>query len=234
MLRYKALAATLPLTFVLAGCPLDDEVRAKQYQVTITNQTAGQPLSPATLLVHTADWQPFTLGEPASEGLEHIAEAGDNSVLLDAVKKDRAVLTAMSDEGGIPPGGRTEVTFKVRGGVFETSYFTWLAMAGNTNDAFGAVPALSLQGMAVGETRSVQALSYDAGTEANTESPDTVPGPASTGLGEGFNATRDDVRDAVYIHSGVVTADDGLATSTLGNAQRWDHPIARVAIERVK
>lgn len=234
MLRYSLVAATLPLTLLLAGCPADDDVRAKQYRVTITNQTAGQPLSPPTLLVHTSDWQPFELGASASDGVEHIAEAGDNSLLLDAVRKNRAVIDAMSADAGLAPGATASITLKVRGGLFGPQYFSWLSMAGNSNDAFGAVNGLSLAGMAVGDVRSSEALSYDAGTEANTETADTVPGPASSGLAEGFNATRDDVRDAVYLHAGVVTADDGLATSTLSGQQRWDHPIARVEIERVK
>ena len=78
------------------------------------------------------------------------------------------------------------------------------------------------------------ARAYDTGTEANTESADTVPGPAAGGgAQEGFNAARDDVRDAVFVHAGVITADDGLTSSTLSFTNRWDNPVMQVEIERL-
>ena len=50
---------------------------------------------------------------------------------------------------------------------------------------------------------------WDSGTEANSETAATIPGPA--GGGEGFNATRDD-SDTVSFHSGVISQDDGLTS----------------------
>ncbi|HFQ61119.1 MAG TPA: hypothetical protein ENK39_02315, partial [Epsilonproteobacteria bacterium] len=74
-------------------------------------------------------------------------------------------------------------------------------------------------------------VTYDAGTEANSELASTIPGPA--GGGEGFNAARDD-KDFVSVHEGVVTKDDGLSTSALTQMHKWDNPAASVSIERVK
>ncbi len=101
-------------------------------------------------------------------------------------------------------------------------------------EGFVPVNSIDISGRGGGQSETYLAGSYDAGTEANTESADTVPGPAASGLAEGFNADRDDVRDAVYIHPGVVTQDDGPTTSTLGSSQRWDNPMARVDIERLQ
>ena len=82
---------------------------------------------------------------------------------------------------------------------------------------------------------SFNVLSYDSGTEANLETSDTVPGPAATGgLQEGFNAARNDIRDAVYVHAGVVTRDDGLDDSALSEIHRWDHPAISVLVERMQ
>ena len=71
---------------------------------------------------------------------------------------------------------------------------------------------------------------YDAGTEANSESAGTVPAQG----GEGFNAVRDDSKGAVRLHSGVVSADDGLSTSSLKSINRFDNPTAKVVIKRIQ
>lgn len=137
-------------------------------------------------------------------------------------------------QGPIAPGDTAKVTATVQVQSTNGLYLTWASMPINTNDGLAALNGVSLEDIAVGQSQTYLAISFDTGTEANSETADTVPGPAATGLSGGFNATRDDLRNAVYVHAGVVTRDDGLATSTLGNAQRWDNPIARVQIERLQ
>ena len=100
----------------------------------------------------------------------------------------------------------------------------------NTNDAFTALNAWPVGEMSVGDVMTVNAIAYDAGTEADSESAATIPGPA--GGGEGFNAVRDDGADQVTMHSGVISGDDGLATSDLTEQHRFDNPVARIRIER--
>jgi hypothetical protein len=102
----------------------------------------------------------------------------------------------------------------------------------NTNDAFTGVTEVSLSGLELGESMTMNALSYDSGTEANSEALGTIPGPADGG--EGFNSVRDDLADHVTLHSGAITMDDGLNTSVLTEAHRWDNPTARVTITRVQ
>lgn len=217
----------------LVGCPSDNPGK-RSYSVTVTNLTAGQPLSPLTLVLHNEQWRSFETGASASLGVEHIAESGNNEVLLDDVKSNRDVLASDSGAGVVLPGDQDSLTLTVNGRPFEDVHLTWLSMLGNTNDAFAAVNGLDLSNLSVGDSLTVTALSYDAGTEANLESADTVPGPAADGgLQEGFNASRDDVRDAVYIHAGVVTQDDGLADSALTERQRWQHGVATLTVERL-
>ena len=100
---------------------------------------------------------------------------------------------------------------------------------------------------------------YDAGTELNDELNSArtdvveaetgnalggygVPGVAGGG-GEaaGYDVVRDDLADAVRLHQGVVTsanADDpsreGLSTSVLTEAHRFDFPTSRVVITRTR
>ncbi|MCG8383723.1 MAG: spondin domain-containing protein [Gammaproteobacteria bacterium] len=205
----------------------------RQYQVTITNLTAGQPMSPALVMTHSKDWQSFKLGEPASVGVENIAESGDVSVLMTAEAGNEAIYSQQAGAGILTPG--SSELFEISTTATGTLSLSVLSMLVNTNDALAAVNGKDLSTLAVGDTTELYLMTYDTGTEANSETADTIPGPAaSSGNGEGFNAARDDVRDAVHIHAGVVTADDGLATSTLLSQHRWDNPVASVSIHRIE
>jgi len=100
----------------------------------------------------------------------------------------------------------------------------------NTNDAFSGLDAILVDSMAVGELLRFRSIAYDAGTEADSEQATAIPGPA--GGGEGFNAARDDQADQVSMHSGVVSRDDGFATSDLTEQHRFDNPVAEILIVR--
>lgn len=96
-----------------------------------------------------------------------------------------------------------------------------------TNDGF-----VGLDSLAIPQTPGTYVYylnAYDAGTEANSESTATVPGPASGG--EGFNALRDDM-NFVRIHPGVISAQDGLAGSDLSGDHRWDNPVVKLVVTR--
>lgn len=75
-------------------------------------------------------------------------------------------------------------------------------------------------------------LAYDAGTEANSESTETVPGPAAGG--EAYNPDRDDRNNFVAMHAGIISGDDGLSTSVLTYQQKFDNPVMSVTITRIK
>ena len=101
----------------------------------------------------------------------------------------------------------------------------------NTNDAFVGANCIDVTKLKSGESLTLNLSAYDAGTEENSELASTIPGPA--GGGEGFNSKRDDV-NFVHIHPNVITKDDGLATSALTQAHRWDNPVAMLKIERIQ
>ena len=102
----------------------------------------------------------------------------------------------------------------------------------NTNDAITGVNDVLVGDMAVGDSVTLRAIAYDAGTEANTETAATIPGPA--GGGEGFNAARDDIADRVAMHPGIVGAEDGFATSNLTGQHKFDNPVALITIGRTQ
>lgn len=201
--------------------------------VMVTNLTAGQPLSPTAIVIHKPSFKAFSVGMSASVELERIAESGDSDAFLAAASANTAIFTSGKADAGIPPGMTTTV-------MLETSVMdadktqlrlTALSMLGNTNDGFTGLNSVDISKLAVGESMTIDTISYDAGTEKNTESAATVPGPAAGG--EGFNSTRDDMPSTIAMHPGIISKDDGLATSALTSVNRWDNPVAKITITRL-
>ncbi|MCG8517717.1 MAG: spondin domain-containing protein [Pseudomonadales bacterium] len=236
--RWSAILGITALTTLLAGCPFDGDSDNNSdtdtFEVTITNLTAGQPFSPAAVIFHGQHWRAFTTGKPASVALETLAEGGDNASLLAEAADASQVYGHASGQGPIAPGASETVTITLpeahnRDGM-SVSVLTMLV---NSNDGLAALNGVSLAALEERQSLNFTALSYDSGTEANTETADTIPGPAASGgAQEGFNPVRDDVRDAVALHGGVVTQDDGMTASVLRAQHRWDHPAMRVTIVR--
>ena len=209
---------------ILSGCGGDDETNAllpAEYEVVVTNLTNFQPLSPVGISLD-ADGSFFSIGERASSALEHLAEDGDNTGIL----ADMQISTSTS--GVLLPGQSAVLTLKKGFGVKKFSSFSMLV---NTNDAFTGVNGHNIGSLKVGEKMMFNTKAYDAGTEANSESAGTIPGPADGG--EGFNENRDDV-NVVQAHRGVVSKDDGLATSVLTEQHKFDNPVMRVIVKRIK
>lgn len=204
-----------------------------KYSILVTNLTAGQPFSPLAYSVHYPGFSPFVVGTPASPGLEKIAESGATDDFLADAKANAHVLLADHAAGLTLPGQTTTLNVSVMldAAKMNELQFSFVNMLGNTNDGFSGIDSLAIGALGVGESLIVNAMSYDAGTEMNSESQATVPGPA--GGGEGFNAMRDDMVDQVTMHPGVVTHDDGKVDSTLAQIHRWDNPVAKIVITRV-
>lgn len=214
---------------VVAACSSDnDGPDDASFDVTMTNLTAAQPMSPVALVVDSEDATLVEVGATASVSLEQIAEGGDNSFLINDVSATAIVAT--SGVGLIMPGASETISITVPGGSRSDAVLSVVTMLVNTNDALTAVQNVDFSSLAVGESMTVNGSTYDAGTELDTESAGTMPGPADGG--EGFNAARDDDNSIILGHPGVITADDGLTTSVLNASHRWDNPASRVTITR--
>jgi len=232
ILRRLGLAAALTTPLLLVGCGggssnTDADV---SYQIRIQNLSVGQPLSPPAVIAHGSGYQLFSIGQPASEPLEQLAEGGSPAALATAAAADQAVFAVTSGTAPIAPGASQTLTLVVKQSQVASLEFSIATMLVNTNDAFTGINGSNLSGLASGQSSTFNTASYDSGTEANSETAASIPGPA--GGGEGFNAARDDLADRVTMHSGVVTQDDGLATSALTQQHRWDDPISRITITR--
>ena len=238
---YMKILLPLGLAVLAGACGGDDNngtpavSEPMRFEVAATNLTAGQPFSPVAVVVHEPGYHAFTVGSPASMALEKLAEGGDNSELLAQADDQGTVSGTASGGAPIAPGGSETVAVESPAADVADQRLTIVSMLVNTNDAIAAIKGVHLSALDAGESVTVTGGSYDSGTEANTETADTMPGPAASGgAREGFNAVRDDIRDAVHAHQGVVTADDGLAGSVLDAAHRWDNPVVRVTITRVQ
>jgi len=205
----------------------------RKYSITVTNLTSGQPFSPLVYSLHYSGFSPFTIGMPSTIGLEKIAESGAADDFISAARSNPDVVISDHATGLTLPGETKmlSVTLSIDMAKSNQLLFSLVNMLGNTNDAFAGVDGAAIGALAVDQSLTLNAISYDAGTEMNTESAATVPGPA--GGGEGFNALRDDIADQVTVHPGAVTHDDGKVDSTLTQIHRWDNPVARITITRL-
>ncbi|NVN80723.1 MULTISPECIES: spondin domain-containing protein [unclassified Vibrio] len=213
---------------VLAGCP-DDDDDYYRYDVSVTNLTPNQPMSPLAVLTHNTSFDLFEIGQSASVDLEYLAEGGSNAELIALSDSDANVYQGISGNGLILSGEQDTVSIRVDPN--QEGYISVASMLVNTNDAFVGESGLSLKSLAVGDTFVMNMNVWDSGTELNDELAATIPGPA--GGGEGFNSVRNDT-DVVSFHSGVISQDDGLATSALSGNHRFLNPGARITITRTE
>lgn len=229
--------------FVLQACSSDPEGFAANpppppppppamasFEVTVTNLTNAQPLSPVAVIAHQPGYSAFTIGAAATAGLELLAEGGDNSMFLAEADADANVLSSTSGAAPIGPAGSEAVSVTVLESELPGLAISVGTMLVNTNDAISGIAAADVSGMAEGDVWMGRGIVYDAGTEANTELAAEIPGPA--GGGEGFNAARNDRFDRVSMHIGVIGQDDGFATSGLTGQHKFDNPAIQVRIER--
>ena len=218
--------ALFALVLLLQGCSDDDNSSLREYQVDLTNLTHNQAIAPVGVILHGAGFQPFVLGAAASEGLEQLAEGGDNTMFLGDAAADSAVLDTAAGAAVIAPGGHE------RFAVGDSSDSPHLSLAGmlvNTNDGFAALNSINLSSLTNGSSLTLYANVYDSGTEGNSEAASDLPGQG----GEGFNTARDD-HDFVAVHPGVIGHDDGLTTSALDQSHRFDNPALRIVVTRVQ
>ncbi|NNC65679.1 MAG: hypothetical protein HKN84_12905 [Gammaproteobacteria bacterium] len=201
------------------------------FEVTTTNLTNAQPLSPAAVIAHQSGYSVFEIGTPATIGLEVLAEDGTTSALIAGARASAAVVATATGAAPIGPAGSETIAIDVPTSELSGLTLSTSMMLVNTNDAITGINGVDVSSLAVGDSVTLRSIAYDAGTEANTEAAVHIPGPA--GGGEGFNGARDDVADRVAMHSGVVSQDDGKPTSDLTGQHRFDNPVAAIRIERI-
>ena len=206
----------------LAGGSAPGHGRAISYTVTITNLTYDQIISPPVVVVHDGRFDLFEPGQPAGDELAALAEDGMTGPLVGLLEVSPGVFDYAVAGGGIPPGASmtVEVSVQRRRGRLSLA-----GMLVSTNDAFVGLDGYTLPFTPFGLSGDLVVLApaYDAGSEANTESCDHIPGPP---CGSPEVRVTDGAEGFVHVHRGVRGAGD-LDDS----AKDWRNPVARIRIE---
>lgn len=224
-IRFSA-SVLLAATVVTSALADSDRVnpRAFTYEVTITNITKGQVLSPPILVSHNRDVALFELGEPALEELAIVAEDGDGGPLVDLLYSLPKVADVRASTAPILPG--TSAVFEITSNRAARA-LSVVSMLVNTNDAFLAIDSEALPRFRR-TSKTYYALGYDAGSEGNNEDCAFVPGPACPG-GSGNLRSTGDAEGYVHVHNGVHGVADLLPAD-----YDWHNPVAVITVVRTR
>ncbi len=198
----------------------------RTYRVTVENLTSNQKITPAVVATHDRRTHIFRIGRAASHGIQQLAENGRVPVLVDELEHTKGVNdVAVAGSEPIGPGESAAVLVTAPGGARRLSVAAMLIC---TNDGFASAADVRLP-RAFGKERTVAGVSFDAGTEMNTERyADLVPpcdDMGTTGMTNPALAENGIVRR----HAGI----QGVADLTVA-ANGWRDPAIRVTIERVR
>jgi len=226
---------------VFSGCSDSDDPEAippatesmATFSLEVINITYGQPITPLAVIAHNEDYSPWTLGSPATDGLEELAEGGDPTNYLAEADGSNDVMATAQSSGLLAPG--ETINMVITAEASEDLEISVAAMLAKTNDVLTGLSKVAVGSMAVGDSTTLLARAYDAGTELNTETAGTIPAPVSDGdpPGVGFDMERNDNGNFISVSAGVVTKDDGFTTSDLLEIHRWLGPVAKVTITRM-
>lgn len=212
----------------------------RTYQVTITNLTSGQPLTPPLIATHTRQADVFTVGEAASLGIQEIAENGNLGPLFGALSSSDEVYEVLIAPAPLVPAGTPgaamfsdSVTLEITAAA-NHRYISFASMLICTNDGFTGLDSVKLPN-GFGQTLTVYANGYDAGTELNTEDfADMVPpcqgliGVASGEAGTGMSNPALAEGGVIHHHPGILGGSDLIAA-----IHGWADPVVMVTIKRI-
>lgn len=229
------------ITLAIAGSALGlaSMANAAEYEVSVTNITAGVYFTPLIVAAHAPDVAMFNTGSVASTQLQAIAEGGDVSgmaALLESVGASVGI-----GAGLLAPGASATFT------VNSSDTNTVLSMTGMllpTNDGFAGLNSVALP-TSMGTTAHFTARGYDAGTEANDELVGSgapgepgFPNPppvAATGTGTGGHGVPTTAEGFISVHRGVLGDLDPTGGPSDINAaiHRWSNPVASITVKMV-
>jgi hypothetical protein len=197
------------------------------YEVTVTNLSENQTLTPVVAATHTNDFKLFKRGKQASNGIQQLAENGGVPVLVDELNGYSKVEN-VSVIGSTPlaPGDSASTLLSTDR---QHRRLSVAAMLICTNDGFTGRSSVRLPG-GIGNERTFYARAFDAGTEINTQAYSDLVPPCD-GLGE-TGASNPDLAENGVIrnHRGII---DGIGDLTVAD-HGWDEPVLMITVERVR
>jgi Spondin_N len=228
---------------VLAALALAPTALAREYEVTITNLTSGQPLSPPVVATHHRNHAVFDVGEPASVGIREIAENGNNAPLLAFLAADPfdefADFTETSTGPLVPPGTPGDAMFDQSATVLveagrRARRLSVATMLVCTNDGFTGVDGLKLPSK-IGRAKTVGTNGYDAFTELNTEDYANMVPPCQALIGDSSGEPGTGSSDPALAEGGVITHHAGIqgGADLKPEIHGWTNPVAEIRVKRV-
>ncbi len=213
MKRKMMLAAVFALVLAVGyqGVSLAGEI-----EVTITNITPGQIISPPLVFAHNA---PFAIGGlKASPGIEALAEGGDTSVLMTELSGNPIFGGSVAADGPLMPGASVTLTVTADEGF---DYITAMGMLVTTNDSFFGLVSRKIPGSGI---ETVHADAWDAGTEVNNENCRDIPGPSCADTSVPGGPDEDGF---IHISNGIHGTGDLNAA-----VYDWHNPVVQIRITK--
>ena len=231
-------AAALGLTLTLLAPEAARSEGGKTYKVTITNLTAGQPLTPPILVTHTSRTSIFTVGEAASEGIRQIAENGNGAPLMQALGEDTQVHDVVAGTAPLVPANNPGATGFDSTATFtitthgKAKFLSYASMLICTNDGFTGLDSVRLPN----HQTTVYTAAYDARTETNTEDfVDIVP-PCQGLIGVSSDDPGTGMSNPLLAEDGIVIPHVGIngGVDLFPEVHGWSDPVTKIEIERVR
>ena len=203
----------------------------RTYLITIENLTEGQAFTPPVVAAHKRNTHVWERGEPASPGVQAVAENGGVPVLAEEVAANpRVGASTVASDAPVMAG--ESITFEFSA-PRNSRFLSIASMLICTNDGFTGVDSLRLPNRG-GVPTEVYLNAYDAGTEKNTEAfEDIVPpcGPLS-GVHDGSigtGASNPDLAEGgvIDLHPTI----EGIAD--LSDIHDWDGAVAKLTVTRI-
>jgi hypothetical protein len=223
----------------VAGIPESSAIKSVTYEVTITNLTPGQPITPPLLVTHGKDAGFFSVGEEASPEIKQLAENGNTEPLVNKLKGVSGVIDVVQGTAPLVPAndpGETGLnyseTFQITA-EGTSRYLSFASMLVCTNDGFAGIDSVKLPYYT---EKTIYAMAYDARTEMNTEDfVDMVPpcqgaiGISSDDEGTGTSNPALEETGVIIPHTGIMGGED-----LLREIHDWENPVVKIDVVRVK
>jgi Spondin_N len=241
-IRKAMLAAGVVALGTLALAPSAVAGSQREYEVTITDLTSGQPLTPPVVATHQHRHAVFEVGQPASVGVREIAENGNSAPLLaflEADPLDQFGGFAESTTGPlVPPGVPGDAMFDQSATVTVSAdprmdRVSFVSMLICTNDGFTGVDGIHLPSK-VGRSFTARTNAYDAFTELNTEDYAHIVPPCQGLIGDTSGEPGTAVSDPALAEGGVITHHAGIqgGSDLKPELHGWEDPVASIEVER--
>lgn len=228
-----------------------DVAGVRDYDVTITNLTRGQLLSPPIVATHQRTGKLWRAGRAVSFGVKEVAENGNNGPLLHTLRQQRIsdsvfdyvqAISAPMLPGPLVPKGRPGagtfpdgVSFAIRASK-RHNRLSFVSMLVCTNDGITGVDSMRLPSRK-GKAVTVRTNALEIQTERNTEVLADIMPPCQQliGVRSPSGAPGTTQSNPQLAETGVIIPHPGIAGgSDLDPAVHgWSNPVAKIVVKRV-